>query len=165
VRYDALPFETVEEFAKWWLSKGGPIRPPFKNPIFFTEMTSSLCIYRVENFQIELYIVKPNMDCPFHSHPGVDSLFMYLTGNLQFGTSTGTFLENEEYQVEGVHGAHKLLGAVDYALDGSKHAVKTGKEGGSYLSFEKWNLGSPDSVAVNWIGDTVGNEHTSIINK
>jgi len=158
-----LPFNTVEEFANWWLTHGCPLRPPFKNAIYFTEMTSSLCIFRHENYQIEMYIVNPDMDCPSHHHPGVDSLFMYLTGNLQFGKPDGTFTDTTEHQQEGAHGMHMLFGRMVTALNAENHSVKTGTEGGAYLSFEKWNDGIPDSVAVNWVGDTVGDQHTTII--
>jgi len=159
------PYNTVQEFAQWWFSKGAPIRPPFKDPIFFTEMTGSLCIYREGQYQIELYLVKPNMECPFHAHPGVDSYFVYLTGHLQFGNADGTFTDTSEGQIEGAEGTHRLLGAAVAAINGENHAVRTHAPGASYLSFEKWNERLPDSVAVNWVGETVGEQHTSIIDK
>jgi len=160
-----LPFNTVQEFAQWYLNSKCPLRPPFKNPIYFTEMTASLCLFRQDNYQVELYIVKPNMDCPKHHHPGVDSVFIYLTGHVEFGNKDGEYLDLTNLQMEGVNGSHALLGKSISALNGEDHSVRTGKEGGAYLSFEKWNDGFPDSVAVNWVGDTVGKQHTSIIIK
>lgn len=158
-------YSTVEEFAQWWVSQGAPIRPPFKNAIYFTEMTASLCLFRAGKYQVELYLVKPDMECPPHSHPGVDSYFVYLTGHLEFGQEDGTFINSDEGQEEGPNGAHMMLGRAIAALNGEKHAVRSHAPGASYLSFEKWNEGSPDSVAVNWVGETVGDLHTSIINE
>ena len=154
---------TVEDFKNAWLSAKCPIRPPFKDPIFFTEMTASLCIYREKNFQIELYIVKENMDCPTHHHPGVDSTFVYLTGDLEFGDENGHYKDLAEFQHEGIDGTHALFGRTVNALNGEKHSVRTHHGGAAYLSFEKWNNGFPNSVAVNWVGETVGEQHTTIV--
>jgi hypothetical protein len=160
-----FPCKTVEEFAQWYLDNRCPIRPPFHDAIYFTEMTASLCLFRHENYQVELYIVKPDMDCPKHSHPGVDSYFIYLTGHVEFGDKDGKYTDLSEGQKEGVNGSHALLGKFITALNSEDHSVRTGNTGGAYLSFEKWNDGFPDSVAVNWVGETVGDQHTSIITK
>jgi hypothetical protein len=153
---------TVQEFAGWWL-KHRPLRPPFEDAIYQTDMTLSLCLYRHENFQVELYIMKPNETSKPHSHPGVDSYFVYLGGNLEFGDANGEFKDLSEFQKAAPSGAHILLGRTAEAINGEPHSVRTFKEGGSFLSFERWHDKKPNSVAVNWKGDPVGEVHAKTL--
>ena len=50
---------TVEEFAEWYKSEGFPIRPPFEDPIYITEISYSYVLYREGQYQAELYLIKP----------------------------------------------------------------------------------------------------------
>lgn len=152
-------FSTVHEFAKFWLDQGHPIKPPFDNPVYTTDIAYSTVLFRQDNCQVELYTCKPNTEAPWHNHPGVDSFFMYLGGNMEFGKPDGTFTDLSMFQLPARDGTHLLLGQTSEALDGAKHTLRVGPEGGSFLSFEKWNEKIPTSVTVNWTGDPVGNEH------
>ena len=153
---------TVAEFKDWWLSVGAPIRPPFKDAIFFTEVAQALVLYRHGIFQVELYLVKPNTGAPTHSHPGVDSCLMYITGNLEFGDEEGNFENLQGFQHARPDGAHFLLGQ-SRTIGVINHSLRCGPQGGAFLSFEKWNEGNPTSVAENWEGPPVGKEHEKVI--
>ena len=152
---------TVNEFKDWWIKNGAPIRPPFKDAVFFTEVAQALVLYRQGIFQVELYMVKPNTSAPSHTHPGVDSCLMYLTGNLEFGDENGKFENLQGMQHAKADGSHFLLGQ-NRSLGAISHSLRCGKEGGAFLSFEKWNNGNPTSVAENWEGPPVGKEHAKI---
>lgn len=156
------PNWSVEEFGQWWL-KNRLIRPPFENAIYMTDMTLSLCLYRHDKFQVELYIMKPDQASKSHSHPGVDSFFVYLGGNLEFGDKNGFYKDLSQFQVAAASGAHTLLGKSVSAPNGETHSVRTFKEGGAFLSFEKWNEKKPDSVTINWRGDPVGEIHKQLL--
>lgn len=158
----ALRDPTVDDFKNWWLSEGAPIRPPFVNAVFFTEVAQALVLYRHGIFQVELYLVKPNSGAPTHSHPGVDSCLMYLTGNLEFGDEKGYFKDLQDCQKPKADGSHFLLG-MSRSIGVVGHSLRCGKEGGAFLSFEKWNKGDPTSVAENWHGEPVGAEHAKIV--
>ena len=71
-------WNTVDEFAKWYEDSGFPIRPPQDNAIFRTNNASALVLYREEQFQAELYIADANDITPEHSHPGIESVIMFL---------------------------------------------------------------------------------------
>jgi hypothetical protein len=157
-------FETVEQFRDWWMKIGCPIRPPFKDAVFAIDTAFSLCIFRHKQFQIELYICKPNTFSQSHSHPGVDSAFVYLTGNLQFARGDNPVVDISEHQVPRADGCHKLLGVSPMGLvAGGFHSLQVKEEGGAFLSFEKWNEKEPTSVTVNWAGPTVGELHNELI--
>jgi quercetin dioxygenase-like cupin family protein len=157
-------WKTVEEFRDWYIKSKFPLRPPFTNPVFHTDNAMSLCLYREGRFQVELYITKPFSTSPPHTHPGVESAFMYLTGNLDFFLEGRDNVSNAEFQKAKVDGTHMAFGSVVSSPDGIPHWLKIGKEGAAFLSFEYWKDKDPVSVTVNWKGDTVGSEHDKVIN-
>jgi hypothetical protein len=155
-------WNTVEEFRDWYTAKGYPMRPPFLNPIFHTDNAMSLCLFREGRFQVELYITKPFATSPPHTHPGVESAFVYLTGDIQFG------IENKDTVNKKMHyaredGAHRMLGATSSSPDGLAHWLDIGADGAAFLSFEYWKDKEPVSVTVNWKGDPVGSIHEEIL--
>ena len=158
-------FNTVREFVEFWASSGRPIKPPFNGAVFTTDIAYSTVLYRKDNCQVELYTCKPNTEAPWHSHPGVDSFFIYLGGNIDFGHPDGTFTGTSQFQEPRPDGAHRLYGKTSEALDGARHTLKVGPEGGAFLSFEKWNEKIPSSVTINWEGDPVGEEHKAALEK
>lgn len=156
---------TVEQFCEWWL-KHKIIRPPFVDGIFYTDIAASIILFRKAPFQVELYISKPETEAPFHSHPGVDSVLMYLTGNMNFGTDYKVNDYSEFQKPNNEHeGTHLMFGRYSIVKDGGVHNLVTKKEGGAFLSFEKWNGKTPTSVTVNWEGDPTGEMHKAAIKK
>ena len=157
-------WKTVEEFQNWWLKNGCPWRPPFDNPIFFTDNAMSLCIFREGKFQVELYLAEPNSYTPSHTHPGVESSFTYLTGNFNFDIEGMNTEDTSPYQKEGKDGNHFLLGVCSSSPDGMAHSLTVKKEGAAFLSFEYWKDKEPVSVSMNWKGEPVGEIHKEKLN-
>jgi len=156
-------FGTLEKFKDFWM-KNQPIRPPFKNSIFVTDIAYSICLYRSQQYQVELYLVKPNIVSPEHRHPDVDSITVYLTGNLTTGMKDKPYTDVSKYQKENPkNGLHRLYGYCIENNPGQNHSLKSGPEGGAFLVFEKWLKGNPTSVTIRWEGDTVGQDHDNII--
>jgi hypothetical protein len=156
---------SVEDFTKWWL-KHKVIRPPFVDGIFYTDIAASVILFREGPFQVELYISKPDSVAPYHSHTKVDSVLMYLTGNMIFGKDN-VEVDYPELQKphETIKGAHFLFGKCDYLEDGKLHNLTTKAEGGCFFSFEKWHDREPNSVTVNWEGPLTGELHKNVINE
>lgn len=157
------PSWSVEQFTHWWL-KHRPMRPPFVDGVFFTDIAASIILYRKGPFQVELYVSKPETESPYHSHPGVDSLLMYLTGDLTFGKN-GKPLDWSENQKprEGDEEVHSLFGKYDILAPNESHNLKTNGKGGAFFSFEKWHDKVPNSVTVNWEGEPSGVLHQKVI--
>lgn len=155
----------VEKFKNAWISKGMPWRVPFKNPIHVTDIAYALILYREQNFQVELYICKANTQSPMHTHPNVESITMYLAGDLAFAKD-GNFVDLSQFQKAKENGAHMLLGKTAEVNDGTQaHALKIGSTGGAFLVFEHWKEGDPTSVTTHWEGELVGEMHAKTMEK
>jgi hypothetical protein len=144
----------------------------FKNrPFFYTpqnsvsivEKVKGVVLYRDNNKQVQLFIVEPNCIIPQHGHPDVDSYEMLLCG-MEFNINNKTILPLR---------LSKLTDKNNYPL-GSKfllrvrpneiHGGKSSSNGGAFLSIQLWlNNKKPTSVGENWIGNTMGDIHTSKI--
>ena len=160
---EPLKWQTVEEFRDWYCQKGFPLRPPFKNPVFYTDNAMSLCLFREGQFQVELYVTQPHSTSPKHTHPGVESAFVYLTGNIQFNLEGRENPDVSQWQYAKENGTHALLGKTVSSPDGIPHWLSIGPEGGAFLSFEYWKDKEPVSVTTNWEGDAVGEEHAKVL--
>ena len=143
-------WNTVEEFAAWYKQNKYPIRPPFEDPIYVTDISYSYVLFREGQFQVELYLVRPNTASPEHSHPGVDNIVLLWGGDI--GSSADTIVP----AMLGIHG--------QIIKNGSTHALHAGKKGCAVLSIEKWAEGmKPSSVSINWVGDPCGDVHHKLI--
>jgi hypothetical protein len=143
-------WNTVEEFAAWYKQNRYPIRPPFEDPIYVTDISYSYVLFREGQFQAEIYLVRPNTASPEHSHPGVDNIVLLWGGDI--GSSADTIAP----AALGVHG--------QIIKNGSTHALHAGNKGCAVLSLEKWADGmKPTSVSINWVGDPCGDVHHKLI--
>ena len=153
----------VVEFSNWWLERK-IIRPPFLESIFYTDIAASVVLFRDGPFQVELYIAKPDTEAPYHTHPGVDSILMYLTGDMSFGMN-GVNKDATEWQKPHAEhpDLHMLFGVAVPVLDSAQHNLVTKGQGGAFFSFEKWKDKPPTSVTANWDGEPTGEIHQKVI--
>lgn len=158
-------WNTLEEFAKWYKENGFPIRPPFEDPVYTTDISYSYVLFREGQYQAELYLVRPNTSSPEHSHPGVENIIMVWGGNVHTVQNGKLFDYTEHYQEPAKNGTNKLFGMCSEKLtDEQTHALIAGDKGGAFLSLEKWPEGvKPNSVTINWSGDPVDPKHGEII--
>jgi len=160
-----MNWNTLEEFAEWYKSNGFPIRPPFEDPVYTTDISYSYVLFREGQYQAELYLVRPNTSSPDHSHPGVENIIMVWGGNVHTRQNGKTFDYSEHYNEPATNGTNKLFGMCSQKLtDDQTHALIAGDKGGAFLSLEKWPDGvTPNSVTINWAGDPVDPSHSEII--
>jgi hypothetical protein len=158
-------WETLEEFAEWYKKEGFPIRPPFEDPVYTTDISYSYVLFREGQYQAELYLVRPNTSSPEHSHPGVENIIMVWGGDVSF-SQEGVYNDlSEHYTEPSSQGTNKLFGMCGPNLKGTAtHALFAGNKGGAFLSLEKWPKDkTPNSVTIHWQGDAVDPTHASII--
>lgn len=158
-------WSTLEEFVNWYKAEGFPIRPPFEDPIYITEMSYSFVLYREGQYQVELYLIKPDSESPDHKHPHVENIIMVWGGDANTRVD-GVLKEYPAWlNDKAENGTHKLFGMTGEKLtDEQTHAVITGQKGAALLSLEKWaDHIPPTSVTINWMGDPVGPSHANLV--
>ena len=156
--------QTVEQFRDWFLANKHPIKPPFTDPVYYTDISMSFVWYRAAPWQVELYMVRPNTVAPEHAHPDVDSLEVYLSGTftltgLDNSTELSQYMDTPRFD-----GMHRLFGQTIKNPPDHAHGGVFGNNGGVFWSIQKWVNGvTPTSVTKNWKGDTIGEHHKEVV--
>ena len=158
-------WNTVEEFAQWYEDNGFPIRPPQNDAIFRTNNASALVLFREGQFQVELYIGDPNSVTPEHSHPGVESIIMFISGE---GTTTVNKKEVADprpyFNMVNEDGTSILFKQKLRIRPSDSHGLTSYNKGFAFYSMEKWpDDVQPTSVAAHWHGETTGNLHDAVV--
>ncbi|CAB5223064.1 hypothetical protein UFOVP367_61 [uncultured Caudovirales phage] len=136
-------------FLKDWLDKK-PFQPPFDpNAVTFDNNVIGTVLYRNDEFQVQLFTVKPNTEIVDHVHPNVDSFEVYLSGEISFRRNkkkiTGKKFWREHNGTCAYFGYFIRVNANDW------HGATTGNMGGSFLSIQHWKNGTkPSSVHLDW---------------
>lgn len=160
-------WETVEEFAEWYKENGFPFLPPQDNAIFRTNNASAVVLYRKGQFQAELYIGDPSCTTPEHSHPGVESIIMYISGDGETTINSKAIIDPKPYwDMKNLDGSSVLFKQSLRLNPEDTHGLTTGPRGFAFFSIEKWPDGiDPSSVAAHWEGETTGDIHDAAIER
>lgn len=155
------PLMTAKEFAKLWQDSGYVHRVPDDAKAYVTEHSYSFPIFRQGNFQVEHYIVRPNVTSTKHYHP-FEQVIIFLGGTLEGRRGTDLSEESEWRKLE-----HKDFGRISRALLPTQwHQIRSSDYGFSFYNVQKW----PDnmqitSAVVEFRGDLLGPEQQELISK
>lgn len=131
--------DEIEAFTAWWLTNR-VIKPPLEGNSGLNHIgpTHAVVLYREGPFQVELLSVKPDAKLPPHRHPNIDSIEIYMSGDIAF-----TCGDKENYTSELRIPPNEL------------HSAESGPRGGCALSFQHWLNGVPPTfVGDDWVDDT-----------
>lgn len=137
-------WKTTEEFAKWYTDNGLPFQPPVGVEVFLSDDATAFCMYRNEQFQVELYLVHPQPNVPTHEHPGVEVIEVAVT--------------------------HTAVNLIPVLKSGQSHGTgikeKANTAGYPLISIQRWHPKlTPTTVAAQWKGKTAGPIHEELIRR
>ena len=151
--------DELTAFLLWFFNKRGQGHPqvPFKDPLSFVEGVTGVVIFRKDAFQVQHFIVNPNVVIPDHKHPNVDSYEVALAG-MQFSyRGEQTELSWDQGDDNGLP-RDALQSLRVHPSD--KHGALASPQGGTFLSVQHWLNGvTPTSVGNDWEGETMGASH------
>jgi hypothetical protein len=131
---------------------------PYKQPVSFVEGVTGLVLYRKPPFQVQLFIVAPNVIIPDHHHPNVDSYEYFLHG-MNFSYKGHWLIRN--FGGDEIDGVAQHAGVTLRVNPLDKHGAESSDQGGAFMSIQHWLNGvEPTSVGNDWVGETMGNEHS-----
>jgi hypothetical protein len=142
-------WSSLENFISWFIESKFPLLVPLDAPVFITDDATAISIFRKPPYQVEWYLIHPNMAIPYHGHPGLEVITLPLGGGNVMGPDSIYYrtlskkLENGEF-----HGGKDSTHSQGFVL----------------LSFERWPQDIPiTSASVCWKGDTAGPIHDKLI--
>lgn len=149
------------EFAKLWKESGYVHHVPDNAKAYVTEHSYSFPIFRQGNFQVEHYIVRPNVTSTKHYHP-FEQVLIFIGGSLEGRRGIDLAEETIWRKLE-----HKDFGHVSRVLAPEQwHQIRSLEYGFSFYNVQKW----PDhlqitSAVVEFRGDLLGPEQQQLIRK
>ena len=158
--------DPVEQFCESFL-KNMPVigAVPFAGSVSKVEDVTRLLLYRHKQFQVEMFIAPEGTIIPEHTHPNVDSMQVYVGGNIIF-TRNGKY-EYPEEQLYALNGPLKCAskrGRTMRVGPNDKHGAVVGEGGGVFLAVQHWLNGiAPHSVAGDYDGMAMGEDHSASV--
>lgn len=144
---------SVEHFTEWFCKNMPPLWDCPKHPIWMIEAVTSVLLYRQGQFQVQMFIVPGGYVIPEHTHPNVDSIEIFLGGQIRFSHS-GKWVRQEG------DGFATLRGTQIRVKPHDLHGGTFGPDGGVFLSSQEWLNGvAPHCVAADYTGAVMGPHH------
>tara|TARA_A100000171_G_scaffold45647_1_gene49622 strand:+ start:419 stop:925 length:507 start_codon:yes stop_codon:yes gene_type:complete len=153
--------DELSRFAHWYLTSGevDKFYTPLNKGLLFIEGVSGIVLYRSKPYQVELFICRPNLTIPEHTHPDVDSYECFLYG-MNF-THSGQTVIDDEQAMQDNSGFPAYAYQTIRVRPNDIHGGKSSKNGGAFISIQHWlNDVDPSHVSSNWSGDSMGEQHS-----
>lgn len=155
-------FDSLQAFAEWYLKTIGPLPLAPANGFNKAGVFTGLTLYRQGQFQVQMWLCPPESVIPDHSHPNVDSIQVFLCGDICFRKNGELTINQEKLDVQ-EDGVQALNTFSTRILPTDTHGASIGKRGGAFLTFQHWLKGEPQSVELDWEGEPLDAEHKSKI--
>ena len=127
---------------------------PYNAKSIVSDDASAICVFRKGCYQVELYIIFPDMWIRKHSHPDIEVIIVDLGG--------GSLTPKDNFNVS------KHWGSVCKKISNNEpHGGIQGLQlsnGSAQLAFQKWkNPEEMTSAAIQWVGGIQGPRQAKLI--
>ena len=140
-------WETLEDFVNWYMESKIPMMIPWNAEVVRSDDAVAICLFRQGAYQVELYLIYPQMYIRAHTHPRMEVITMELGG--------GGLSPRQPNNTSRIWGD-----TYSKLMPGEFHGGETGTllgNGFCILSFEKWNdPNEMTSAAAHWKGELQG---------
>lgn len=155
---------SLEAFAEWFMNGSILARVPHDAPSHMLDGVTAITLCRSAQYQVQMFAVPANHIIPEHYHPNVDSIEIYVGGDLRFSLA-GRFLSSREIaDTPTGTGVSMLRGMRVRVHPGDLHGGVCGPHGGVFYSIQQWLNGvKPTCVASDYVGIAMGPQHLASI--
>ena len=156
--------DPVEEFCTSFL-KDMPVigAVPFAGAVSQVEDVTCVLLYRRDQFQVQMFACPEGTIIPEHTHPNVDTVQVYVGGNIIF-THNGRYAYPGD-SVQAMNGPLRCAnkrGRTMRVRPDEKHGAVVGEGGGVFIAVQHWLNGiAPHCVSADYDGVTMGEDHLS----
>lgn len=146
-------------FATWFVSQRGFGIPqsPFDG-LTRVGAFSGLVVYRKAPYQVQLWLCDPNSEIHDHSHPHVDSIMQYLSGEMSLRLN-GREVMSMSDAVDDGNGYSTARGAFIRIRPTDNHGATIGPRGGCFITFQHFLDNNPRSAHIDWVGEPLSHDH------
>lgn len=142
-------WNSLEEFVDWYMNARMPLMVPWNAPVIRSDDATAICVFRKNNYQVELYLEFPKMYIQRHSHPRMEVIVVDLGG--------GRINPAGQHAI----GTAVAWGNVfDNVTNNNEHGGDTVAalgNGSCFLACQRWeNTEEMTSAAIQWNGSTAG---------
>jgi len=151
------PKTELEEYLKFVTNdlKISPWLSP-EDSVSFVDGIHSHTLHREGQFQVQLFILRPNVIIPEHIHPNIDGFEIAMRGVTLVHSG----------QIVSTPYDTNLLGRAIFVGHDQWHSGYSCEKGGVFMSAQQWLNGvKPSSVTDDWVGDSIGPLHTKNISE
>ena len=134
---------------------------PFHKAVWKIQDVTSILLYRQGQFQVQMFAVPEHTIVPEHTHPNVDSIEVYVGGNIAFSHSGKYIVPKDSiFAKDGPLGVCSRRGLTVRVRPNDVHGGVVGEGGGVFLSVQHWLNGvKPHCVAADYDGLAMGEDH------
>lgn len=151
------PLDDLDQFAIWFSHQTPVPLAPFDAVTFVGEF-AQLTLIRQPPYQVQVCLCRPNSIIPEHRHPDVDTILVYVAGEILLTIDGKEAVREAEIKIN-PDGRCSHLGMSWRLKPGVLHGAKIGAAGAAFMTIQKWVLGEPKSVELNWVGPPLGADH------
>ena len=153
--------DDLERFANWFTSNSSVIAAvPFNDAVHYVEGVACVLMYRSAPYQVQMFVVPPNHIIPEHVHPNVDSIELYMGGQIRFSHSGKFVISEDSFTSPADNGLPVEAGRMIRVRPDDVHGGIFGPAGGVFLSIQKWLNGvEPHCVSADYSGQVMGPDH------
>ena len=156
--------DPIEQFAESFLRDMPVIGAvPFAGAVSRVEDVTCILLYRRDQFQVQMFACPEGTIIPEHTHPNVDTIQVYVGGNVIF-THNGRYAyrADEVRAMDGPLRCANKRGHILRVRPDEKHGAVIGAGGGIFMAVQHWQNGiAPHCVAADYEGITMGEDHLS----
>lgn len=144
--------DRVEKFAAWWM-KDRPLKPPADDVFVRVGTNTGTVLYRDGEFQVQLFICDPDSEVTEHGHPNVETIAVYVSGDLWFSKNGEQLLAPGMIPPTGL--SHRVRPT-------DTHGATIGPRGAVFITIQEWLNGElPKSVHRDWAGAPLDEKHAA----
>lgn len=157
-------FDPLAAFANWFIQQPlGIHQLPFDG-VTKVGAFSGVVLYRKAPFQVQLWLADPNSEIPDHSHPHIDQIQQYLSGELSMRLNGNVVMPMEAVKDDGTG-----LSTAKYAhlrvRPTDNHGATIGPRGACFMNFQYFLDNNPRSGHLDWEGEPLSHDHAIAIQK
>ena len=153
----------LREFLRWFINDGprfGAV--PWAMAVTDIYDVTGILWYRAPPFQVQLFAVPADYIIPEHTHPNVDSVELYLGGQIMF-SRRGRWVQKIDLTGQPkADGTNYYQGRQIRVRPNDIHGAAIGPAGGVFMSIQHWqNDVEPDCVSKDYDGIALAPDHTA----